>query len=174
MTVTPEQDDYLYFIDSLRRGDLEGVRLALGDPSDWANARESYTNANVLAYALIESPVPFIVELLDLGADPNHEDLGGFPSLLNVLSGDRPEKYELLELLLGRGADVQQRGVNDYTPLHMAASQDDERAITLLIAHGADLTARTRIDEYETALELAESSHMTRAAAALRAAGADQ
>ncbi len=173
MAVTPEQDDYLYLIESLRKGDLEGVRLALGNPSDWATARETYTNGNVLAYALIESPVTFIRELLDLGADPNHEDLGGFPALLNVLSGDRLEKYELIELLIERGVDVQQRGVNDYTPLHMAASQDDERAIVLLLAHGADLIARTRIDEYETALELAESSRMTNAAAALRAAGAD-
>jgi hypothetical protein len=170
MPVTREQDTYMQLVKALREGDREGVRHALDDAPDWPNAREQYCNDHVLALAVIESPIAFVRELLNLGADPNYDDLTGFPSLINVLSGDRPEKYELLEMLIARGADVNQRGVNDFTPLHVAANQDDDRAIALLVANGADMTARTRIDEYETPLETAEHGHHAKAAAALRPA----
>ena len=167
MTVTPEQEDYLHLLESLRSGDLDGVRLALNDPVDWSDARETYTNNNVMSLALIESPVAFVGQLLDLGADVNYEDLGGFPSLLTVLSGDRPEEYELLELLLARGADVNRRGINGYMPLHMAASKNDDRAIAVLLAHGADPAARTRVDYDETPLEVATRCQHAKAMRAL-------
>lgn len=40
--------------------------------------------------------------------------------------------------------------------LHWAAGAGDERAVGLLLAHGADVTARTRIDECETPREVAQ------------------
>ena len=78
--------------------------------------------------------------------------------------------YEILELLLSSGADVQQRGHNDYTPLHYAAAMEDMRAMELLLAHGADLNARTRIDDYATPLEEMEILGREKAAAFLRKA----
>lgn len=112
--------------------------------------------------------------LIELGADPNYEDAAGFPSLLAVLSTDRVDKHELLDLLLAAGADVEQRGINDWTPLHYAAARNDTRAIELLAAHGADLAARTRIDDQTTPIEEAERRGHPQAAAILRrlAAGA--
>jgi ankyrin repeat protein len=61
-----------------------------------------------------------------------------------------------LSLLLSFGANIQQRGVNDDTPLHYAACQDDPSSIELLLKQGADPDARTRIDHYATPLEEAE------------------
>jgi ankyrin repeat protein len=168
MPVTPEQEDYLYLRESLRNGDLDGVRLALGDPADFADASDAYTNVNLLEHAIVESDVGFIRRLLELGADPNYEALGGFPSLINTLGGSSEKKYALLELLIAFGADVNQRGVNDYTPLHMAASLDDDRAIAILLAHGADRDARTRVDDFTTAMEEAQRAGAERAIAALR------
>ena len=37
-------------------------------------------------------------------------------------------------MLLAAGADVGQRGVNDYTPLHLAAGQGDLGAVDILLA----------------------------------------
>jgi ankyrin repeat protein len=57
---------------------------------------------------------------------------------------------------LSFGADPNQRGLNDYTPLHMAVSEHNLPAIELLLKGGADPRLRTRIDDCETPREMAE------------------
>ena len=120
--------------------------------------------------AIHHSPLAEIRRLIDLGADPNYESDEGYPSLLSALAAERADKYQVLEILLDAGADVNQRGINDWTPLHYAASQDDARAIEILVARGADLDARTRIDDYATPLEEAEILGKGRAVEALKKA----
>ena len=58
--------------------------------------------------------------------------------------------------LLEIGADPNQRGVNDYTPLHIAVSERNSAAVGLLLQGGADPRLRTRIDDCETPREMAE------------------
>lgn len=153
-------------------GDLEALKALLGNPPDFPNCRgPSGMDEVVLEYAIYHSPLPFIRDLLEIGADPNYSDPAGFPSLIAALSSsERPEMYEILELLLSFGADIQQRGHNDYTPLHYAAAIEDIGAMELLLAHGADLEARTRIDEYATPLEEMIILGRERAAAFLKKA----
>jgi uncharacterized protein len=159
------------FHEAFTRGDLGAVKHALGDPPGFPNSRGEHAFGEPLEYAIYHSPLPFIRTLLELGADPSYQDGTGFPSLIAALSTDRSDKYQLLELLLSFGADIQQRGVNDYTPLHYAANLDDADAVELLLAHGADPTARTNIDDFATPLEEAENLGRTKAAEALRRAG---
>lgn len=150
-------------------GDLAGLQRALGDPPAFPDAAlPPGVGEHCLEYAIYHSPLAFIRTLLERGADPNYAHAGGFPSLLAALSTDRPDRYEILELLLEHGADVQQRGVNDHTPLHHAAARDDAVAVRLLLARGADPHARTRVDDLATPLEEAERLGCARAARALR------
>ena len=137
------------------RGELKVLRSLLGDSENFPNCPgPPGICENILEYAIYHSPISLIRALLELGADPNYEDSAGFPSLIATLSAlDSAGRYEVLELLLEFGADVQQRGHNDYTPLHYAANLQDIRAMDILLAHGADLNARTRIDDYATPLE---------------------
>lgn len=151
-----------------QKGDLEAVKQALGDPLDFPNCNSPLGFGVCLEYAIYHSPLAFIKMLLELGADPNYADDCGFPSLIAALSTDREDKLAILELLLTSGADIEQRGVNDYTPLHWAACADDPDAIELLIAYGADVSARTNIDYYATPLEEAEYLGRSRAAEILR------
>ena len=142
--------------EAYKRGDLTAVKSLLGDPPDFPNCLGPRALGEVvLEYAIYHSPVSFVRTLLELGADPNYGS-DGFPSLIAALSTDRPERYEIAKLLLAFGADIQQRGVNDYTPLHYAAAKNDLRMIEVLLAHGADRNAKTRIDEFSIPLEEAE------------------
>ena len=106
--------------------------------------------------------------LLDMGADPNYEALDGFPAVYAALSTDRADRHALIELLLDRGADVNARGINDYTPLHYAVALRDDRGMEILLARGADPTLKTRIDEYATPLDEAEMMGNVEGAAMLK------
>ena len=154
--------------EAFKAGDLQALRAAFGPRFPLGEIPESFSPC--LDYAILFSPLPFIRELIDLGADPNYESGEGSPSLFTALSADREDKYEVLDLLISAGADVNQRGLNDWTPLHYAASREDTRAIEILVARGADLGARTRIDDYATPLEEAENLGWQKAAEALKKA----
>jgi len=148
---------------AIRHGDLQALKTALDDPAEFPNVVAPAGIGNLLAYAIYHAPLALVRELLDAGADVNYDQNDGFPSLVAALSATacpgyagRPDRHDVLQLLLARGADVEQRGLNDCTPLQWAAASGDGRAVEILLAHGADPTARTRIDDYETAREMAE------------------
>jgi len=147
-----------------QRGDLAALKALLGDPPDFPNGRgPAGVGEIILEYAIYHSPLSFIRALLAHGADPNYDDHAGFPPLIAALSSGRADRYEIARLLLAFGADVQARGLNDWTPLHYAAANDDLDGVQLLLAHGADPNARTRIDALATPLQ--EALHLGRAAA---------
>jgi ankyrin repeat protein len=161
---------YIALEAAMRAGDLDGARAALGDDPEFPNVHDPYTHTPLLALALHWAPVETVAELLRLGADPNFEALDGFPALVLVALHGREETHSLLALLIGAGADVDRRGLNDWTPLHAAACKDDAQAIRMLLAAGADPSLPTRIDEGMTALEEAEQAGHANAVAALRGA----
>jgi ankyrin repeat protein len=161
--------DAIAIHEAYKRGDLEALKTLLGNAPAFPNCRGPRgVGEIILEYAIYWSPLAFVRTLLELGADPNYQDHAGFPSLIAALSAKRPDRHDMIELLLSFGANIEERGVNDYTPLHYAASLDDPPAIALLLRHGANPAARTTIDDYETPLELAERYGKVQAAAALR------
>ncbi len=117
-------------------------------------------------YAVYHSPLTFIRTLLESGADPHTPVNDGCPPLIAALScareapgsPTRPDVGEILRLLLEWGADPAERGINDYTALHMAVAEGNATAVRLLLDAGADPELRTRIDEYATPLEMAEGA----------------
>jgi ankyrin repeat protein len=148
---------------AFKAGDVAALRAELDDDDEFPNVIVAAGIGECLTYAIFHSPMAFIVELLDLGAVPNRPADDGFPPLIAALtcarstpgSPARADVYEIVELLLARGSDVQQRGLNDYTPLHWAAGDGDLAMVDLLLAHGADPNEITRIDDMETAMEVA-------------------
>lgn len=65
---------------------------------------------------------------------------------------------EILKLLLAFKSDPNQRGINDYTPLHMAVGEHNLKAVELFLQVGAAPGLRTRIDDWETPREMAEKA----------------
>ena len=144
-------------------GDMAEVRAALDDPEGFPNSWAGLGIGLPLVYAIYWSPLEFVRALLDAGADPSGDESNGFPPIMAALSmlqrtpGSkvRDDVPRVVELLLERGSDPNQRGINDYTPLHYLAGRGDVALIRLLLAHGADPSLATRIDDYETPKEVA-------------------
>ena len=154
-----------------RAGDFAALKAALGDPADFPNCLQPHdlgVGDYPMEYAIYWSPLPFLIELIKAGAAVNYPDRSGFPCLIAALSTDRPNRLAVLTLLLDNGADVAQRGINDWTPLHYAVVQRDFPAVELLLEYGADPSLRTRIDDCTTPLEDAVSTGFAEAAALMR------
>ena len=158
--------------DACRLADLEAFRRALGEPAGFPDCGLEADFLGLadrpLDVAIRLAPVAFIGQLLALGADPKAPATDGFPPLFQAIDAPREDRHAVLALLLERGADPEQRGLNDGTALHHAVARQDSVAIRLLLEHGADPTARTRIDDLSTPLEDAEASGFAAAAEALR------
>ena len=135
-------------------GDSDALAAALASPR-WFNEElpDAFGGGHALVYAIYWSPPAFVAWMIETGADVNFVADDGFPALLAALSRGRPPRHEVLAVLLAHGADVNARGINDWTALHHAVSLRDGVAIRALLAAGADPQLKTRIDQYSTALE---------------------
>jgi ankyrin repeat protein len=146
-------------------GDLTALRAAAGNPPDFPNNPMPLSVGPILVYAIYWSPLRFIEELLALGADPNAHDNDGFPPLIAALCKTHPQPgsrartdvVDVMARLLDAGADPNQRGINDWTALHVAVHETNVDALRLLLARGADRELRTRIDDCDTPLEMARA-----------------
>ena len=94
--------------------------------------------------------------MLGQGADVTFQDYKGTSVLHAAIDREADDKYEIMQLLIAAGADLNLRGCNDWTPLHFAAARNDFAALKILLDAGADVTVRSRIDDYATAEEQAE------------------
>lgn len=79
-------------------------------------------------------------------------------------SGRRNIAREVPAMLLDAGADVTERGTNDWAPLHRAAISSDKKMMAMLTDAGADRTPETGIDSDAT--PEGEARHLGRHAAA--------
>jgi len=156
---------------AFQRGDLAALRAALGDQAGFPNEPlpvDVFGPAGtVLEYAIYHSPLSFIHALLEAGANscPEAHEHAGFPPLIAALSCARTQPGsparadvgEILDLLLKFGADPNQRGLNDWTALHMAVAERSLDAVRILLDAGADPSLRTRIDDCDSPPEMAEA-----------------
>jgi len=172
-----EHEKFRKIDEAFRIGDLAALRAAVEDPDSVPNGPMPLAIGPCLEYAIYHSSLPFIRTLLENGADPNPADHAGFPPLIAALSCShpqpgspgRPDVAEIIHLLLSFGADPNQRGLNDDTPLHLAAGERNLRAVEILLEAGADPRLRTRIDDYETPREMAEKAGLREIAELLSA-----
>ena len=158
--------------DAFKAGDFDALGAAVGGSPRWFDERMPFELGlgHPLEYAIYWSPLAFISALVEAGSNPNYADHAGFPSIIAALSTERPDRHDIIRVLMEHGADPDMRGVNDWTTLHYAVAMRDAEAIRLLLAAGADPALRTRIDDYATALEEADNAGFEAGAALLREA----
>jgi len=107
--------------DAFKKGDLDALRVAVGDSALVPNGRLADGIGWCLVYAIYHSPFAFIRQLLEAGAHPNAPVDDGFPPLIAALICGRAERGatkrkdvdDIVRLLLSFGANPNQRGIND-------------------------------------------------------------
>ena len=112
---------------------------------------------SILDDAICCSSYEIIKFLIEAGANTRYSTAGGYTAIHSAIERERPDKTKIIKLLVEKGADINARGFNDWTPLHKAAASDNIELVKLLVKLGADITVRTRIDDYATPAEEARN-----------------
>ena len=118
-----------------------------------------YLGDNWLTHAILCASLECVRWIISKGVNMNFKSPGGYFPLHSCIDRDLPNKYEIMQLLIDNGADVnigtelETMGFNGWSPLHMAAARNDLEAIKILLDNGADTTLKTIIDNYCTAEE---------------------
>jgi hypothetical protein len=129
---------------------------------------------SVFGIALQSSDWELAEHCLNEGYDlrPDPADAGNSGPLHAAMDnlGDRPD---VIAWLLRHGAEVNQRGSSNTTPLMNAAGRGWKETVQVLLGAGADVNASTIIDDDSTALMLAAIAGHKEIVVLLIAHGAD-
>ena len=166
-TQSEEMLEHIAIEQALQAGRLADLPSSITELPDFPNVSDRYTWTPLVILATSWAPVSCVRELVAAGADVNVEVDDGFPALLNVVMSRRGDRAELVQALAELGADLEKQGINGWTPLHAAASTNDGEMVELLLSLGADLNARTGIDDNATPLEEAQRAGAEAAATVL-------
>lgn len=118
----------------------------------------------------------FIAAGEDVGDDPERTFRLLHALIVNVPQMNASQAEEALRivgLLLDAGADIEQRDLFGWTPLHRVANHGLLQVARLLVARGADLNARVVGDEGYTPLMEAASCGRTEVVRLLLESGAE-
>lgn len=122
-------------------GFSECVSLLLSKGAN-ADAR-NYKGQTALHLAARAQSLECVEMLLSTGAcDPNAVD-NDMRSPLHSAVGKSLLAFEITEVLLMCKAEVNQKDKYGYTPLHIAALNEQSRCVETLLYHGADVSAKT-------------------------------
>lgn len=123
-------------------GDPQIVRLLLDHDVNLNAKAENGWSAVMIAAA--KGYVEVLEMLLEEGADPTLADVYSWTPLMRAGFEKRAAVVRLL--LEDDRVDINRRGENGITALHLAASQGHVEIARLLVAHGADPQIKDRFD----------------------------
>jgi ankyrin repeat protein len=141
----------------LESGDPAALDALAHELVGFPHGDDPYAGRRWITNAIAMGSKASVQWMLRQAVDLSFRDAEGYTPLHSALGRERPDRYEVLEMLLAAGAPVDLKGVNDWTPAHMAAAYDDVEALRILVRYGADLSIRTDIDDYATPLEEART-----------------
>jgi len=144
--------DYDTIMESIMSGDLKALQEFSEIVDDFPTGCDHFIERHWITNAIDCGTFEVIEWMVDQKVSLHFRDDEGYTVLHSALERDKADKQKVLRLLIQAGADINAKGINDYTPAHKAAAWGDLDSLRLLVDSGADLTIRTEIDEYETPL----------------------
>jgi ankyrin repeat protein len=154
----PSSQTYERVMSALQSGGREQWEAIAAELPGFPDGVDDFIHRRWIVNALGSGSAASVQWMLTKGIDLDFRDDEGYTPVHVVIQRAAADRHELLEALLRAGAPVNRKGVNDWTPAHMAAACDDVAALRILVRYGADLSIRTAIDDYATPLE--EARHL--------------
>ena len=127
--------------------DLEALTVTI---ADFPHGQDAFLERAWIINAIDCGSYETVQWMISKNVELSFRDEEGLTPFHSCLYSISPDKYEILSLLIESGGNINIRGMNDYTPLHLAAVLNDEKAMDILLKAGADQTIKTRIDSYAT------------------------
>jgi ankyrin repeat protein len=146
-------DDATHILEALTYGDIAALEEYAQLIDYFPEGTDLVSRRRWMIHAIDIGTLDSVRWILGQKVVLNFVDAEGYSPLHSAIDRNNPDRYEILTLLLENGANPNLHGFNDWTPAHLAAARDDVSALKILVAHAADLTRRTRIDDYNTPLE---------------------
>jgi ankyrin repeat protein len=92
------------------------------------------------------------LKLLEARGVTSFQDTDPVSPVLFELMHDFGDVPKVVDCALERGARINARGNKDWTPLHLACRRGFLGVVQTLVEHGADVNAKTSIDDHFTPL----------------------
>ena len=151
-------------LNSLLNGTVDDWEQLAAKFPDFPNGLDNYNSVgrNWITNAIDCASLECVKWMLTKNVNLHFVESEGYTPLHSCIDRELPDKYEILQLLINGGADINTGAriednnlmtCNSWTPLHMAANRNDLESIKILLNNGADKTLKTIIDDYCTAEE---------------------
>lgn len=150
-----EKNDLIF--NSLLKGTVEDWERLAQQFSDFPDGLDSKLGRPWITHAIDCASLECVKWMLLKGVNLRFMDEEGYSPLHRCIDRKRADKYEILQLLIDNGADInigtelKTMNFNSWSPLHMAAARNDLEAIKILLDNGAATSLKTIIDNYCTA-----------------------
>ncbi len=164
-------EQYERVIKALSEGSAEDWECLAAEIPSFPEGKDGWLERHWVTSAVDVGSTASVAWMVKQRVPLQFRDDEGFTVLHSCLHREEEDRHELLALLVAGGADVNLKGTNDWTPLHMAGARGDLEAIRILMDAGADPSIRTVIDNYATPAEEADHLGQHGAARLIRSLG---